>query len=157
MKFVVKCNGKAISRAIFFIACAVFSIFVSICAVVSGAIKGGSWWSVLIVLFMFIMYLIGLVYIAGKLIYNRIIVDGNKLIIREAFHKTDKILIDDIKKYYDKPESVRSRNFMLLTIIYGDNKSYEIEDDRVINYDRFLHYLNSNYPERHEFRYKIKG
>lgn len=157
MKFVVKSNGKTVASAIFFILCTIFMVYVSIYVVLAGKIKGGSWWSVLIVLFVYIMYLIGMVYITVKQIYNRIIVDGNKLIIREAFHKTDKILIDDIKKYYDKPESVRSRNFMLLVIIYGDNRSYEVEDYRVINYDRFLNYLNSNCPERHEFRHKIKG
>lgn len=96
-KIVVKCNGKAMSHAILLIFCTVFMVYASIYAVLSGAIKGGSLWSVLIVLLGFIIYLISMTLLTTKLIYNRIIVDDNKLIIREAFHKTDKILIDDIK------------------------------------------------------------
>ncbi|SFU67630.1 hypothetical protein [Butyrivibrio sp. M55] len=153
MKFVVKCNGKAISHAVLLIFCTAFMVYASIYAVLSGAIKGGSLWSVLIVLLGFIIYLISMTLLTTKLIYNRIIVDDNKLIIREAFHKTDKILIDDIKKYYKKSESIRARSFMRITIIYGNNKSYEVEDDVVINFDRFLNYLNSNCPERYEFRH----
>ncbi|SFU67544.1 hypothetical protein [Butyrivibrio sp. M55] len=144
MRFVVRCNWKAIANSLVIIMAILMMVGVLIYMFSSDFFEGGNIFGEIILVMTFIFCIVVSSYIVVRRIYNKIIVLGDKIIIKEAFCQKYEMTVEDIKEYYERPESIRARKFRQITIIYGDNKAYEVDDDRVKNYDRLLNYLNRN-------------
>lgn len=80
----------------------------------------------------------------NHLLADRIIVNGNVIIIKRAFRKKQQLNAADIISYSHTANNEKGHRFYEISIVFGNNESIEIRNDIYRNYDLLLYYLSKN-------------
>ena len=96
------------------------------------------------ILLMPIVAIIAGVWKLSHLLFDRIIVNNNKIVIKRAFKKKQEISSNDIVTYSNTAKTVRSYSYNEIAIEFGDKEMIYISNGTYKNYDLLLYYLSKN-------------
>ncbi len=142
--FKVKLNWKGIFEVITYIVGIIMAIFIFLYIIFVAFRNEADGVSKIIVLLIPVLLLVLCEWRLIHLLSDRIIVNGNKVIIKRAFRKKQQLNVTDITSYSNTANNEKGHRFYEISIIFGDNESIEIRNDIYKNYDLLLYYLSKN-------------
>ena len=75
---------------------------------------------------------------------DRVIVNGNEVIIKSAFRKKQQINVSEITSYSNTAKKEKIHRYYEISIYLGEKEAVSIRNDRYKNYDLLLYYLSKN-------------
>lgn len=100
--------------------------------------------NVAIVMCIPILMIIFCVWLMIPMIFNKIEVKGDVLVIRRPFGKKNTVRVDDIISYSNNESFQKGHRYFHSLIVYGEDKSIEVRNDIYKNYDLLMYYLSKN-------------
>jgi len=142
--FKVVLNWKGIFEAVTFIIGIIMGLIFFLCLIYMGvASEVKDIFECLVFLAPLIVAIIG-TWRLSHLLSDRIIVQGEEIVIKRAFKKKKVISPQEIISYSNTVQTVKFHSYNEIVIKFGDNESIYIGDNIYKNYDILLYYLSKN-------------
>lgn len=99
---------------------------------------------------MLVFLMIFLLWAVMHPLFDRIKVNDNQLLIKQAFKKNKTIDVADVISYSNTEHTQKGHRYFTISIVYGENESIDIRSDIYKNYDILLHYLKKHVSKRNK-------